>query len=259
MFLADYREKFLLIFSRLILKNKKSQKPLISVIIATYNRGEILCNRTIPSILTQTYPYFEIVIVGDCVTDNTERLLKKIDDNRIRFKNLKKRTVYPSDPIDRWMVAGATPRNIALSMIKGDWVYTISDDDMLMPDCFEKMINYVNRNKEIESVSASYLSYVQGIEKIFTASDVEKRLGIYMTGIPSWMYRSNLRFFKWNLNSWRKNWNRPSDYDLQHRMKKAGVRMGYFDEVVAISPPVSGTSLTGSQAVLYLSRMGKYD
>ena len=252
-----FLELCLLWFSRLFFRKSTSINPLISVIIATYNRGEILCNRTIPSILSQTYPYFEIVIVGYCVIDNTAELIDKVADKRIKFINLNKRTQYPTNPLDRWMVAGATPRNVALSIIKGDWIYTISDDDVLLPDCFEKMISYTINNKEVESVSANYISYVDGKEKIFRANDVEKQLGIYMTGIPSWMYKSNLKFFKWNLNSWRKKWNRPSDYDLQHRMKNAGVRMGYFDEEVAISPLVEGTNLTGSKAVLYLENFKK--
>lgn len=235
------------------------QPPLISVIIATYNRGEILCNRTIPSILSQSYPYFEIIVIGDCVIDNTVELISKIDDERVIFKNLSKRTKYPTDPIDRWMVAGATPRNIGLQLAKGNWIYTISDDDILLPDCFEKMINYCNANPDVESVSANFVSYVEGEETIFRASDIEKRLGFFMTGIPSWMYKSNLKFFRWNGESWRKKWNRPSDYDLQHRMKNAGVKMGYLDEVVSISPLVTGTKLTGSKAALFLYESGKYN
>ena len=259
MHISNIKEKLLLNIFRFFSKNHNTKTPLISVIIATYNRGEILCNRTIPSILSQTYPYFEIVIVGDCVIDNTAELINKIDEERIKFINLEKRTQYPTDTIDRWMVAGATPRNIGLKVASGDWIYTISDDDILLPYCFERMINYVNENTNVESVSANYISYVDGEERIFRASDVEKNLGFFMTGIPSWMYKSNLKFFKWNLNSWRKKWNRPSDYDLQNRMKNAGVKMGYFDEVISISPPMSGTKLTGSKAVLYLNEIGNYN
>lgn len=251
------KERILLWYSRLLITNKPGQKPLISVIIATYNRGIILSERTIPSILSQSYENFEIIIVGDKVIDNTAELIGKITDPRIKFEDLKQRTKYPDDPINRWMVAGATPRNKALAMVKGDWIYTISDDDILLPDCFQKMIDYALSN-DVESISANYLSYTEQGEKVFKAVDVEKQLGIYMTGIPAWMYKSNLKFFKWNLNSWRKSWNRPSDYDLQHRMKNAGVKMGYLDELVAISPLVEGTKLTGSQAALYLNKIDKY-
>jgi glycosyltransferase involved in cell wall biosynthesis len=240
--------------ARMIYAGASREAPLISIVIATYNRGKILCERTLPAILDQTYKKLEVIVVGDCVADKTAELISQIRDTRLRFIDLPVRTEYPPDPIDRWMVAGAKPRNVALSMAKGDWIYVISDDDILLPHCLERMVEFAVANSDVESVSASYLSYVDGKEKKFTAKDVQKQLGIYMTGIPAWMYRSYLSFFEWNINSWKKSWNRPSDYDLQHRMHNSGVRMGYFDEVIAISPLVEGTQVTGSKAAIYLSQ-----
>lgn len=60
---------------------------------STYNRGKILTERTIPSVLKQTYQNFEIIIVGDNCTDNTEELLNDFNDDRIKFYNLLKREV----------------------------------------------------------------------------------------------------------------------------------------------------------------------
>lgn len=240
--------------ARMIHAETSKEAPLISIVIATYNRGKVLCERTLPAILDQTYKNLEVIVVGDCVADNTTELISRFKDSRLKFINLPERTKYPSDPVARWMVAGTKPRNVGISMATGDWIYIISDDDILLPNCLERMTGYAASHPEIESVSASYLSYVDGKEKKFTAGDVEMQLGFYMTGIPAWMYRSYLSFFKWNINSWKKSWNRPCDYDLQHRMQNSGVRMGYFDQVVAISPLVEGTQLTGSKAAIYLSQ-----
>jgi glycosyltransferase involved in cell wall biosynthesis len=121
-------------------RNFVLEKPLVSIIIATYNRGKILSERTLPSIFNQSYSNFEIIIVGDHVIDNTEELISLIPDKRLKFINLEKRTIYPTDPISRWMVAGARPRNIAISKAKGEWIYVISDDDILLPNCLEKMV-----------------------------------------------------------------------------------------------------------------------
>ena len=49
----------------------------ISVVIPTHNRGELL-NRAVDSVLKQTYQKFEIIIVSDGSTDNTEEVIKKI-------------------------------------------------------------------------------------------------------------------------------------------------------------------------------------
>ncbi|MDO8665381.1 MAG: glycosyltransferase, partial [Gemmatimonadales bacterium] len=63
--------------------------------IATYNRGAVLCERTIPTVLAQTYPHFELLIVGDHCTDDTEERVKALKDPRIRFVNLPERGNYP--------------------------------------------------------------------------------------------------------------------------------------------------------------------
>jgi hypothetical protein len=64
------------------------------------------------------------------------------------------------------------------------------------------------------------------------------------------MYRSYLKGIKWNIHSWRKNWNRPVDYDLQFRFLNAGVKMAHINEIVFFNPPLEGTNTTGYQAAL---------
>ena len=54
----------------------RDAEPLISVLMPTYNRAELLRERSVASVLRQTYSRFEIVIVGDACTDHTESLLR---------------------------------------------------------------------------------------------------------------------------------------------------------------------------------------
>jgi hypothetical protein len=93
----------------------------------------------------------------------TAEQINRFKDPSLKLIDLPVRTSYPSDPVSRWMVAGATPWNVAISLPKGDWIYVISDDDILLPHCLEKMIKYAGHN-DVESVSASYCSYVDGKE-----------------------------------------------------------------------------------------------
>jgi len=222
-------------------------EPLITIIIATYNRGELLVKRTIPSILNQIYQNFEIVIVGDCCIDNTAELILKINKPRIRFFDLPKRGDYPSEPKSRWFVQGVAPRNKGLKLAKGKWLAWISDDDILLPGHFESLLRFA-QDGDYEFVSASYTYEKNGEVRTQDASSFDPRIG----GMQTWLYRSYLKFFKWNVHSWRKDWDRPCDYDLQYRMHQAGVRMGFLDKVVAHVPPVEGTRTVGLEAQIAL-------
>ena len=64
----------------------KNTNPLITVCIPTYNRGPILIERAVKSVLSQTYQNFELMIVGDHCTDDTQELVSKIAAD---IKNLK--------------------------------------------------------------------------------------------------------------------------------------------------------------------------
>jgi len=133
-------------FGRLSMARLRAQdlyrevEPLISVLIPTYNRAELLRERSVASVLRQTYSRFEIVIVGDACTDHTESLLRDAGDPRIRFSNLPVRGKYPEDPYLQWLVAGSAPANEALRIARGRWIAWLDDDDEFSPDHLEALL-----------------------------------------------------------------------------------------------------------------------
>jgi glycosyltransferase involved in cell wall biosynthesis len=236
-------------------RRQRKNTPLVSFPIATYNRGQILCERTIPSILNQTYSNLEIIVVGDQVIDDTKERIAALRDTRVKFIDLPRRGQYPATPKERWFVAGTVPRNVGSRLAQGDWIYMISDDDVLYPAAVEKMVTFAER-EGLESVTAAFDYPDQGVKKVRRAEQGIASLGFATSGIPAWMYRSYLKCFPWNRHSWKKAWNRPCDYDLMLRMRRCGVRMGYLDEVVALKPAVEGTNCTGSAAQLEIATDG---
>jgi glycosyltransferase involved in cell wall biosynthesis len=206
--------------------NLSSKNPLISVPIPTWNRGKILTERTIPSILRQTYQNFEIVIVGDHCTDNTEELLRKFNDKRIRFYNLPKRGEYPVDPMDRWMVAGAGAATKSLELSSGDWIAPLDDDDEFSEDHLEVLLDY--------ALEHDY-EMVYGMVKMEIQPGKWKNVGSYPLKPGhicrlSVLYHAKLKFFKADTNCWK--YGEPGDWNMWRRMKEAGVRIGFLDKVV---------------------------
>jgi len=195
-------------------------------LIATYNRGKLLTERTIPSVLKQTYQNFEIIVVGDHCTDNTDKLIEDLGDKRIKFHNLPKRGEYPSNPADRWRVAGVVPRNKALEICSGDWIAPLDDDDEFSEDHIEVLLNYAIENK---------YEMVYGIVKMQIKTDEWIDLGSYPLKCSrishmAALYSSELRFIRYDINSWK--YAEPGDWNLWRRMKGAGVRIGFVDKIV---------------------------
>lgn len=123
------------------------EKPLVSVCIATYNRSKYLIERSVKSVLEQTYDNLELIVVGDCCTDDTEHAIQKIQDSRLTFVNLPERGQYPASPDLRWMVAGTTPMNHALRLTRGDFITHLDDDDEFLPDRLEKLVSSIQKTK----------------------------------------------------------------------------------------------------------------
>lgn len=128
-------------------RNPIPEHPLVSIIVPTYNRSRLLVERCIPSVLNQTYPNLELIIVGDCCTDDTEALVSQIKDPRLKFYNLAERGPYPSDPVRRWMVAGVQAGLKGLSMAQGDFIAHLADDDEYTLDRVEKLVNFAIANQ----------------------------------------------------------------------------------------------------------------
>lgn len=104
-------------------------EPLVSVIVATYNRSSLLLERSLDSLLNQTYRNLQVVVVGDHCTDDTFDLLSSIDDPRLEAVNLPVRGPYPADGRRRWMVAGSPAMNAGLERARGSFITHLDDDD----------------------------------------------------------------------------------------------------------------------------------
>jgi glycosyltransferase involved in cell wall biosynthesis len=103
-------------------------RPLFTIIMATYNRANIL-PRAIRSVLTQTYQNLELLIVDDGSTDNTEEIVRSFKDSRIVYYKQENRGVLAA-------------RNRGLDLGTGEYITLLDDDDELVPNALEITVRY---------------------------------------------------------------------------------------------------------------------
>ena len=227
--------------------NKTNSDPKISVYIPTYNRKELLLERALPSILSQTYENFELIIVSDGSDDGTDEAVNSIKDSRVKLYSLNRRLNYryPNKAIYHWFAGPVEAANLALSKITGDWVARNDDDDIWLPDHLMEIYSFA-KNNNYEFVSSDYLIDSGTASTVISASKDTQRIG----GTQTWLYRSELKGFKYNIDCWRKSINRVNDTDLQDRLYNSGVRIGYLEKVTTIIKARPGELHIGSKAYI---------
>ena len=99
--------------------------------MATYNCSHLL-KFAIQSVIDGDYPHWEIIVVGDCCTDDTEFCVQSFKDDRLRFVNLTENSGQQ-----------AKPNNVGLSLASGEYVTFLNQDDMYFKTHLTDCITYM--------------------------------------------------------------------------------------------------------------------
>lgn len=190
--------------------------PLVSVCIATYNRAELLTERSIPSILAQTYPHLELIVVGDGCTDDTPERVARIKDSRLRFVNLEERGDYPADPVRRWMVAGTKAMNHALSLCQGDYITHLDDDDEHLPTRLEELVRFAIQ----ERCDFVWHPFWFEVKRNRWALNRAQEFAFQQVTTSSVLYRSWFSRVTWNIRA--HELNEPGDWNRFRRIRYIG-------------------------------------
>lgn len=147
-------------------------EDLVSIIMPSYNTADYI-GASIQSVRNQTYQNWELIIVDDCSTDNTDAVVAQFVDSRIRYLKNQKNS------------GAAVSRNYALREAKGRWIAFLDSDDLWVPEKLEKQIAFMQSH----GYAFSYTNY----EEIGADGN---RTGVTVTG-PKRITQSGMYRYCW--------------------------------------------------------------
>lgn len=107
---------------------RMSSPPLVSIVIATYNRSRVLAH-AIDSVRRSTLTDWEAIVVGDHCTDDTADVVSSFEDARISFVNLARNVGEQSGP-----------NNEGIARARGRYLAFLNHDDLYLPDHLERAV-----------------------------------------------------------------------------------------------------------------------
>ncbi len=196
--------------------------PTVSVIIPTYNRSDVL-RYAILSVLAQSFADFELLVIGDACTDDSEAVVRSFADPRIAWENL------AENAGNQW-----APNNRGLALARGRYVAYLGHDDLWHPDHLATLV------RAIEAAGADLVFSIT--EEIGPPARPSRGLiglmpnGAYEFSLwappSSWLHRRDVPA---RVGAWRDHRTiaLPVDIEMLARIHDAGLRIVPVRELTA--------------------------
>ena len=125
--------------------------PLVSIVIPSYNHAKFI-GKALKSVIEQTFTNWEAIIVDNHSTDDTEKILSKFNDNRIKYLKINNNGII------------AKSRNFGIKEAKGEWIAFLDSDDWWTKDKLEICFKDINENVDFIYHN---LEIIDGKSKLF--------------------------------------------------------------------------------------------
>lgn len=132
-------------------RSLSESKPLVSIITPTYNHEKFI-GECIESVLAQTYPHWQQIIIDDGSTDRTEDIIAQYKDKRIKYAR--------QENVGIWRLSETYNR--ALEISQGELIAVLEGDDFWPPNKLEKQISAFNRPEVVLSWGKSMATNSMG-------------------------------------------------------------------------------------------------
>jgi len=207
--------------------------PLFTVIMATYNRRDLL-PRAINSVLSQTFGDFELLVIDNGSTDDTGSVVGKFKDPRVKYI-LNPRPTKSCD----------APRNLGIDMARGSLVSFLDDDDLWYPERLGKVKEAFDKNPGACAVCHNENKTIDGkfvglLRHGPWSEDIYERLLYDRNCLSSCAMTIKTGLLR-ELNGFdlRAEFDSAADYDLWLRMAAKSVKIFFIEE------PLGEFSVTG--------------
>lgn len=197
----------------------RGKDPLVSVVIATFNRADYLA-QSITSVLNQSFQDFELVIMDDGSTDDTRAVVEALDDGRITYCR-EERSGIPA------------LRNKALKLSRGRYTAIHDDDDIMLPWSLESRLKSLRPGVSGAYGGAFDFEDDSGAMTLFPGREAE--LSSVVEGAKVF-YHATLLVETEALRAVRYDESFPSgsDFNLAIRLMKIGIRLAHCGDVVLL-------------------------
>ncbi len=217
----------------------------ISVVIPTYNRAHMI-QKAIKSVQGQTYPVDEIIVVDDASSDDTGKVIREIDDDRIKYFCL-----------ERNRGAGGA-RNYGVSQAQNDMIAFQDSDDMWRPDKLEKQIAYLESHKQCRFVYCAFVRHYPSSDQIIPDMEAGRKLEgdilselLYDNTVSTQTVIMRKDLFE-EAGGFDEHLKSLEDWDLAIRCSKLGF-IGFVPEVL-VDAPLLDDALTSNMDAYFESR-----
>jgi glycosyltransferase involved in cell wall biosynthesis len=200
-----------------------SQSPTVTVIIPTYNSSGTL-KISLESVLRQYFSDFEVWVVGDGCSDDSEAIVASFNDGRVHWMNLPVNSGTPS-----------APRNEGLRRARGQYIAYLGHDDLWFPWHLSELVDCIERSKTDFVYSMGVLLGPEGIVGTFS---LPKRL--WHTSEPAspsnWLHRKSLID---TMGLWSLRMRMGDDMDFLRRIFVANAQLGFRRQLSVLKYPAN--------------------
>jgi len=121
------------------LEQYKLEKPFFSVVIPTYNH-EVFLEKAVKSVLNQTFSDYEMIIIDNYSNDNTENLIKNLNNKNIKFIKNRNHGII------------AKSRNIGIEQSKSEWIAFLDSDDIWRQEKLKVLFNFIQKHNNYDVI-----------------------------------------------------------------------------------------------------------